>query len=114
MLQIALAAYETITYRDDVDLAMSEARLPLKYRVPDKQRLEWAQRIVAAMGDRPPKDTTEVYAREQIILHERQATEIVVQAVRIGDIGDRHDALRNVRLDRPEAETAEPAGQRRW
>ena len=87
MLQIALRAYETITYTDDADLAMSEARLQLKYRVPDKQRLEWAQRIVAAMGDRPPKDTTEVYAREQIILHERQATEVVVQALRIGDIG---------------------------
>ena len=39
------------------------------------------------MGDRPPKDTTEVYAREQIMLHERQSTEVVVQAVRIGDIG---------------------------
>jgi hypothetical protein len=39
------------------------------------------------MGDRPPKDTTEVYAREQVILHERQSTEVVVQALRIGDIG---------------------------
>ncbi len=87
LLQIAWRAYETITYTDNAELAMSEARLQLKYRVPDKQRLEWAQRIVAAMGDRPPKDTTEVYAREQIILHERQATEVVVQAIRIGDIG---------------------------
>ncbi len=87
LLQIALRAYETITYTDAADLAMSEARLQLKYRVPDKQRLEWAQRIVAAMGDRPPKDTTEVYAREQVILHDRQATEVVVQALRIGDIG---------------------------
>ena len=48
---------------------------------------EEAQRIVAAMGDRLPKTATEVYAREQIILHERQKTEIVVQALRIGDIG---------------------------
>lgn len=87
LLQIALRAYETIAYTDEADLAMSEARLQLKYRVPDKQRLEWAQRIVAAMGDRPPKDTTEVYAREQVILHERQTTEVVVQALRIGDIG---------------------------
>jgi hypothetical protein len=38
------------------------------------------------MGDRPPKETTEVYAREQIILHECQSTEIVVQALRIGEI----------------------------
>ncbi len=87
LLQIALAAYQTITYREDVDLAMAETRLPLKYRVPNKQLLEWAQRIVAEMGDRPPKTTTEVYAREQIILNEWQATEIVVQALRIGEIG---------------------------
>ena len=87
LLQIALQAYKTIAYTADVELAMSETRLPLKYRVPDKQRLEWAQRIVAAMGDRPPKDTTEVYAREQMILNEWQATDVVVQALRIGDIG---------------------------
>ncbi|HUT90914.1 MAG TPA: LamG domain-containing protein [Thermoguttaceae bacterium] len=87
LLEIARGAYETITYNEDADLAMSEARLNLRYRVPDKQRLEWARRIVDAMGDRPPKNTTEVYAREQIILDERQSTEIVVQALRIGDIG---------------------------
>ena len=82
-----MGASQTIVYNEDVDLAMSEARLNLKYRVPDKQRLEWARRIVDGMGDRSPKNTTEVYAREQIILDERQSTEIVVQALRIGDVG---------------------------
>ena len=86
MLRIASDALEGIEYRDDVDLGMAEARLQLNYRVPDQQRLEWAHRIVDAMGDRPPKNTTEVYAREQIILDERQSTEVVVQALRIGDI----------------------------
>jgi len=66
---------------------MTEARLKLNYRVPDKQRLEWARRIVDAMGDRLPKNLQEVYAREQIFLHQRQSTEIVVQALRIGEIG---------------------------
>jgi hypothetical protein len=42
--------------------------------------------IVEAMGDRLPKTTTEVYAREQIILDERKSTRIVVQALRIGDV----------------------------
>jgi hypothetical protein len=87
LLDIAMKAYAGIQYRDDADLAMAEKRMTLAYRVPDKQRLEWAQRIVAATGDRLPKDPTEVYAREQIILAERQKTEIVVQALRIGDIG---------------------------
>jgi hypothetical protein len=86
LLDIAMQAYRSIKYREDVDLAMAERRMTLKYRVPSKQRLEWAQRVVAAMGDRLPKNQEEVYAREQIILHERQQTEIVVQGLRIGDI----------------------------
>jgi hypothetical protein len=86
LLKIALNAYDTIEYLEHADIAMAEARLHLKYRVPDQQRLEWAHRVVEAMGDRPPKNTAEVYAREQIVLHERQSTEIVVQALRIGDI----------------------------
>lgn len=87
LLDIATTAYKNIRYRNDVDLAMTERRMTLNYRVPDKQRLEWALRIVAEMGDRLAKTQTEVYAREQILLHERQKTEIVVQALRIGDIG---------------------------
>jgi hypothetical protein len=87
LLDLAMKAYEGITYRDDVSIAMAEQRMTLKYRVPDKQLLEWSERIVKEMGDRLPKTTTEVYAREQILLHEAQQTEIVGQALRIGDIG---------------------------
>ncbi|MCX6854048.1 MAG: hypothetical protein NTV80_03990 [Verrucomicrobia bacterium] len=87
LLDIAVKAYRGIEYREDADIAMAEQRMTLNYRVPDKQRLEWAQRIVAEMGDRLAKTPTEVYAREQIILHDRQKTEIVVQSLRIGDIG---------------------------
>jgi Neutral/alkaline non-lysosomal ceramidase, N-terminal/Concanavalin A-like lectin/glucanases superfamily len=86
LLAIATKAYDAIEYQSDASLAMAEARLPMGYRVPDAQRLEWSKRIVAEMGDRLPKSETEVYAREQIILHERQSTEIVLQAIRIGDI----------------------------
>jgi hypothetical protein len=86
LVDLAVDAYEAIEYQDDADLEMAEARLDLRYRVPDQQRLEWAKRIVETMGDRPPKDTQEVYAREQVLLHERQSTQVVVQALRIGDI----------------------------
>ena len=87
LLDIAIKALGGISHRADADIAMAEKRLPLNYRVPDKQLLEWSQRVVREMGDRLPKTTTEVYAREQIILHEMQRTEVVVQALRIGDIG---------------------------
>lgn len=86
LLEIALQAYQKIEY-SDADIDMAEARLQLNYRVPDAQRLHWAQQIVAKLEGNPPKTTEEVYAREQVILHELQSTEIVVQGVRIGDIG---------------------------
>lgn len=86
LLDLAMKAYESIEYDADADLAMAEARLHLKYRVPDKQRLQWAQAIVEKMGDRLPKSLEEVYAREQVLLHDRQETDIVVQALRIGSI----------------------------
>ena len=86
LLAIATKAYDAIDYQADATLQMAEARLPMHYRVPDAQRLEWGKRIVAELGDRLPKNETEVYAREQVILHERQSTEIVLQAIRIGDI----------------------------
>jgi hypothetical protein len=87
LLDVAMKAYATIRYCDQPEVVMAERRMTLNYRVPDKQRLEWAQRIVAGMGDRLPKTLAEVYAREQIMLHERQSTEIVTQALRLGDTG---------------------------
>ncbi len=86
LLNLALKSCDSITYRHDIRIAMAEERLKLKYRVPDRQLLEWAQRTIAAMGDRMPQDQTEVYAREQILLHEAQETEVVVQALSLGDI----------------------------
>ena len=87
LLDLALKAYAGIQYRADATLAMAEQRMVLQYRVPDKQRLEWSQRVLAGVTNRPVKTTAEVYAREQILLHEAQQTEIVVQAIRLGDIG---------------------------
>lgn len=87
LLDIAMKAYAGIKYGDQPTVAMTETRMTLKYRTPDKQRLEWAQRVMTEVGDRLAKTPTEVYAKEQIILNERQQTEIVVQALRLGDIG---------------------------
>jgi hypothetical protein len=87
LLEIAKEVYDSIEYQGDVDIAMAEARLPLRYRVPDAQRLQWARQIVAELNGELPKTREQVYAREQVFLHELQATEVVVQAMRIGDIG---------------------------
>jgi len=87
LVDIAYEAYQTIQYRDDVTLAMTQTDLPLKFRTPDKQRLEWARGIVDRMEGGVPKTITEVYARETIYLHEQQGTSLILQALRIGDIG---------------------------
>ena len=86
LIQLAQQAFDQIKYSNTGPVRMAEARLSMKYRVPDQQRLEWARRIVAELGDNPPTTTEHVYAREQIILHERQSTEIVVQGIRIGNM----------------------------
>lgn len=85
LLGLAINAYESIEYSVPKSIGMAETRMTLNYRVPDKQRLEWAEKRMADLGDKPLKDQSDVYAREQIILHERQNTEIVVQSLRIGD-----------------------------
>ncbi|GAB5442873.1 MAG: hypothetical protein Fues2KO_32220 [Fuerstiella sp.] len=86
LLDVAHEAWQQIEYETHNKVQMAEQRLQLNYRVPDQQRLEWAQRIVAETGDRLPKTRPEIYAREQLFLHERQSAEVVVQGLRIGDM----------------------------
>ena len=86
LLDLAERALRNVEHRADADLAMAERRFTLAYRVPDRQRLAWAQRLVDGMGGREPRTTEEVYAREQLHLHERRQTEVVVQALRVGDL----------------------------
>ena len=81
----AHAAIQRIDHRDDATLAMAERKLDLAYRVPDEQRLAWARPIAAGIVDDLPGNIPEVYAREALILHERQRTTLTLQAVRIGD-----------------------------
>jgi len=85
--ELALLAYAQVQYRSDVTISMAEERLPMVYRVPNRQLLEWAQRIVEPLAGQLPKDQVQVYAREQLLLNEMQRTEVVVQALRVGDIG---------------------------
>ena len=82
----ALAAYKKIKYDRTATLAMAQTDLPLKFRAPDAQMLEWARGIVAKT-EGLPKTQPEIYAREQIFLHERPEATLCLQAIRIGDIG---------------------------
>ncbi|MGE3309375.1 MAG: PVC-type heme-binding CxxCH protein [Limisphaerales bacterium] len=76
-----------MSFRQSAILRMAERKLSLAYRVPDEARLDWARQVKAALGERLPQTQPEIYALEAVHLHERQRTEVVVQALRIGDLG---------------------------
>ncbi len=85
--ELALKALESIEHRRDVDLAMQETRLTLSRRLPSNDRLRWAAASNEARGTRRPKDRPEVYAEQAAWIHEHPTTELVLQCVRIGDLG---------------------------
>jgi len=80
-------AYQSIRYHEWVPLGMREARLKLRFRLCDEGRLAWAQRLVGEMNGRLPRNLPEVYAYEQVYLHARPEAELILQAVRIGELG---------------------------
>ncbi len=84
---IALAALNGIAYRQDVELAMAESRLTLARRLPSPARLAWAEALDARRGDRRPKDQAEVYAEQALWLRDHPSAELVLQAVRVGQLG---------------------------
>jgi sugar phosphate isomerase/epimerase len=83
----ALEAYRRIEWHDWAPLRMVERKLPLRYRVPDEERLAWARQMVESLTNRLPQTLPEIYAGEAIQLHERQKAELKLQALRIGDLG---------------------------
>jgi hypothetical protein len=87
VVQSALQAYRQIEYRDWVPLDMAETTLTLRRRTPDAERLAWARNILQELGDGLPRNQQEVYAREQLFLHERPEVELKLQALRIGELG---------------------------
>ncbi len=90
---IAFDAYQKIEYPKQTPvLAMAETTLVLDRRLASQKRIDWASRLNAKRGERDsgkrrPQNRPEVYA-EQVawfVAHPRE--ELVLQAVRIGDIG---------------------------
>lgn len=79
--------YRRLSWQNEISLATAERSLSLRYRVPDAQRLEWARQTVAALNGRLPQNLPEIYAGEALALHERQQTELNLQALRIGSLG---------------------------
>ena len=86
MAALGEAALRELDYRSDLDLAMKESRITLGRRLPDDRRLEWAKKKIEEMGGNRPRNKPEVYAEQAVWIHENPKEEVVLQAVRIGDI----------------------------
>lgn len=80
----AMRAYQRINYSMDLPLRMAESLLTLRRRVPDSQRLEWARAKMREFEGRKPKTQPEIYAREQVFLHEEPERELRLQVIQIG------------------------------
>ncbi len=83
-----LAALDSITYRDDIQLDTRQASLELGRRLPKPAEVARAETILAAAEDMQLRTREQIYARETILMKDLPPTkETIVQAIRIGDLG---------------------------
>ncbi len=87
LAHVAIDAWKNIEHKSDVTLAMAEKRIAINRRIPSPERLAWANSVNQQRGDRRPKDRTEVYAEQAAWIDGNPNAEVVLQAVRIGEIG---------------------------
>ncbi|MCC6235243.1 MAG: hypothetical protein IT580_21555, partial [Verrucomicrobiales bacterium] len=80
-------SYRTLHFRREAPLRMAESRLKLDYRTPGPDRLAWARTMAATLAGQLPQTLPQIYALEALHLHQRQSTELVLQALRLGDVG---------------------------
>lgn len=86
--QAAYHAYKTIKYYDWVPLVVEEKRLRLRVRMPSSWEVNQAKEFLANVDSQRPRNVTEVYARETVLLSQMPPTrELKLQAIRIGPLG---------------------------
>ena len=81
-------AYRRIEYHDWVHLASSQAEVELGVRLPDRDDLDRARKILSDAGPGPYRERRAIYARETVLLAEYPAqVQARLQAIRIGNLG---------------------------
>ena len=81
-------AYRRIEYHDWVHLASRQAEIELGVRLPDRDDLERARKILADAGPGPYRERRAIYARETVLLADYPArVPVRLQAIRIGNLG---------------------------
>ena len=85
--EVAAGVWRKIQHQDWVSLAMAQTNCVLNFRVPDVKRLAWARDVVAKQKGPVPRGMAEIYAHEAIYLHQRPQADLLLQALRIGELG---------------------------
>ncbi|MDF1859168.1 MAG: hypothetical protein P1U87_03070, partial [Verrucomicrobiales bacterium] len=86
LVQITEQSLENIDYHENPALGMDERILTLSRRLPNSERLRWADSILEAMDGRRPGNRVEVYAEQARFIHDNPTEKLVLQALRIGDL----------------------------
>ncbi len=76
-----------VKYSENVPLDFRQTMMTFERRLPSQKKLEWAAALMAKMGSKAPATQAEVYAREQMYIAAAPKRELVLQAMRIGDLG---------------------------
>ena len=87
LVELTVQALENIRYQDAPPLAMDQKVITLSRRLPDEDRLAWADQLLAKMKGRRPKSRPEVYAEQARFIDENPTEKLVLQTLRIGDLG---------------------------
>ncbi len=87
LVEITVQALENIRYQDEPILAMEQKVITLSRRLPDAERLAWADQLLANMKGRRPKNRPEVYAEQARFIDENPTEKLVLQTLRIGNLG---------------------------
>jgi hypothetical protein len=84
----AFEAYNTIKFRDRVELAMAQKEIELGVRLPDDNDLSRARTILDKAKGWPLRGLDEIYARETVLLAKYPPrVKVLLQAIRIGELG---------------------------
>ncbi len=84
----AYRAYKRIEYQDWVPLVAREAEIELGVRLPGKEDLKRAKKILSAAGSGPYRERRQIYARETVLLAKYpEKVPVRLQAFRIGGLG---------------------------
>lgn len=87
LVRMAAKAHNETAFQEKPLLGMEQKVLTLSRRLPDKKRLAWADTLLTAMTDRRPKNRPEVYAEQARFIHKNPTEKVVLQTIRIGDLG---------------------------